>query len=66
MARGKDLHDQRTQAVARLGRNLSRRARSKCELCGEAEPLKVVEVEPVDDEPTKTRRCSPASAAGAC
>lgn len=34
-----------------LGRNLSRRSGSKCELCGDGAPLQVVEVEPVEEEP---------------
>jgi protein PhnA len=44
MARGRDKHQARKAAVAALGRELSRRARSKCELCGESRPLHVVEV----------------------
>ena len=54
MARGRDRHQAHQQAVAALGRSLSRRARSNCELCGESASLKVVEVaggpeDPVDD-----------------
>lgn len=45
MARGRDKHQAHKAAVAALGRELSRRARSKCELCGESRSLKVVEVD---------------------
>ncbi|MFT7519627.1 MAG: protein PhnA [Kiritimatiellia bacterium] len=51
MARGKNQHDERKRAVAALGKNLSRRARSRCELCGERHPLTVIEVDPVDEDP---------------
>lgn len=51
MARGRERHDARMAAVAGLGRELNRRARSKCELCGEGGSLKVVEVLPAPDEP---------------
>ena len=36
MARGRDAHQARKAALAALGRGLARRARSKCELCGES------------------------------
>lgn len=51
MARGRDRHEAHKQAVARLGRSLSRRAKSCCELCGESAPLKVVEVAGGPEEP---------------
>ena len=47
MSKGRDKHHARLNAVAGLGRNLSRRARNHCELCGEGGSLKVIEVEPV-------------------
>ena len=55
MSRGRDKHQARLSAVARQGRNLSRRARNRCELCGEGGSLKVVEVEPVLAEPDEAR-----------
>lgn len=44
MAKGRDKHQAHKQAVQALGRGLSRRAKSQCELCGERTSLKVVEV----------------------
>ena len=44
MARGRDKHEAHKQELAALGRPLSRRARSHCELCGESGTLRVVEV----------------------
>lgn len=51
MARGRQLHAARQAAASALGKTLTRRARSKCELCGTEAPLSVVEVEPVDEDP---------------
>lgn len=51
MARGHDLHQARKAAVAALGRHLTRRSGSVCELCGGGADLRPVEVEPVGDEP---------------
>lgn len=51
MARRKDQHDARKAAVAALGKGLSRRARSRCELCGEGGTLRVVEVSGGPDTP---------------
>lgn len=51
MARGRDLHDARVAAVNALGRTLSRRARSKCELCEEQTSLQVIEILPLPEEP---------------
>ena len=53
MARGRDKHDAHKAAVAALGKNLSRRARSQCELCEDRAPLKVVEVDGNPDEPNE-------------
>jgi protein PhnA len=39
MARGRDAHRARQAELAALGKDLSRRARSKCELCLESAPL---------------------------
>jgi len=55
MARGRDEFQARVAAVAGLGRVLSRRARSCCELCGDGGKLKVVEVPPVADDPDVDR-----------
>lgn len=53
MARGRDKHDAHKAAVAALGKNLSRRARSQCELCEDRASLKVVEVDGNPDEPNE-------------
>ena len=45
MARGRDRVVVRRQALAALGRTLSRRAGSACELCGERSGLHPVEVD---------------------
>ena len=54
MAKGRERHEQHQQALASLGRNLSRRARNACELCETRASLRVVEVagnpEPEVDE----------------
>lgn len=51
MARGKDAHEARAQAVSALGKALSRRAGSACELCGDRDGCRPVEVEPLPEEP---------------
>ncbi len=51
MARGRERHEAHQQAVAALGRSLSRRARSRCELCGDGGPLAVVEIPGGPEEP---------------
>jgi protein PhnA len=51
MARGRDAHQARLTAVAALGRALSRRARNRCELCGEKTSLSVVEIPPLPEDP---------------
>ena len=55
MARGRDKHTAHQAAVAALGKNLSRRAKNRCELCEESTSLKVVEVAPTFDEPNEER-----------
>ncbi|MFK7928794.1 MAG: phnA protein [Myxococcota bacterium] len=52
MARGRDSHQARLAATSALGKTLTRRARSKCELCGDSDGLKVVEVPPLPEEPS--------------
>ena len=44
MAKGRDKDQAHKAAVAALGKNLSRRARSRCELCEESGRLVVTEV----------------------
>ena len=51
MARGRERHDARVAAVGRLGKDLSRRAGSVCELCGGGDDLRVLEVPPVEEDP---------------
>ncbi len=52
MVRGFEKNQQRLQALGLLGKDLARRARSKCELC-EASGVKFFtrEIEPVPEEP---------------
>ena len=51
MSRGRQQYDARQSAIAGLGRQVSRRAKNRCELCEEHTSLQVVEVEPVLEEP---------------
>ncbi len=51
MAKGRHKHDAHQAALAALGRDLSRRARSACELCEDRTSLKVVEVAGAPEEP---------------
>ena len=51
MAKGYDKHLLRQQQTANLGKYLSRRAKSKCELCGVHTKLKVIELTPLPKEP---------------
>ena len=51
MARGRDQHQARLNAVSKLGRSLARRSGSQCELCAGGSPLRVIEIEPVDEDP---------------
>lgn len=53
MARGRDQHHARLQAVQQLGRNLARRSRSLCELCGTRGVLRVIEVAPLPEHPNE-------------
>ncbi len=55
MARGRDAHQAHQAAVAALGRQLSRRASSRCELCEATGTLRVHEVAPTLDEPHEDR-----------
>ena len=52
MAKGYDENQARLVALSLLGKDLARRAKSKCELSGESGvPLKTYEVEPAPSEP---------------
>lgn len=52
MARGYDTHQERLRALSLLGKDLARRAKSKCEVCQAAGvPLQIHEVAPVPKEP---------------
>ena len=53
MAKGYDEHRERQSLVNMLGKQLARRSRSHCELCGAGDvPLSVFEVPPEQPEPT--------------
>ena len=56
MAKGYDLHKERLDKVSSFGKELTRRAKSKCELC-EATNIKlsVYEVKPTSEEPSIER-----------
>lgn len=52
MAKGYQAHQERQQALSLFGKDLARRAKSKCELSGEAGvPLKIYELPPAPAEP---------------
>lgn len=52
MAKGLLKHQERQSALSLLGKNLARRARSKCELCeASGVSLKIYEIAPVPAEP---------------
>jgi protein PhnA len=55
MSRGRQQHDARQAAIAGLGRQLSRRAKNRCELCDDHTSLKVVEIAPVLEDPDPDR-----------
>lgn len=68
MAKGREIHDARMAELSRFGKDLTRRARSKCELCeGAGEKLGIFEVPPVPIHPVSGRclllcqRCSTAA-----
>lgn len=56
MAKGLQKHQERQEALGRLGRGLARRARSRCELC-EASGVRLdpLEVPPLGEEPELER-----------
>ena len=52
MAKGYELHQVRMMALQGMGKDLARRAKSKCELTGEAGvSLRPYEVPPVPEDP---------------
>ena len=56
MAKGYEIHQARMMALQGLGKDLARRAKSKCELTGAAGvPLRPYEVPPVGEEPALDR-----------
>ncbi|MES2476063.1 MAG: phnA protein [Verrucomicrobiota bacterium] len=56
MAKGHEVHQQRLAALQAIGKDLARRAKSKCEITGEAGvPLRPYEVPPVAAEPDLER-----------
>jgi protein PhnA len=56
MAKGHELHQARVMALQGLGKDLARRAKSKCELTGESGVrLHPYEIPPVADEPDLAR-----------
>ena len=55
MAQGRDRHQARRSALQRLGKGLTRRAGSRCEICESASPLSPVEVTPLPEEPEMDR-----------
>ncbi len=56
MAKGYDQHQQRQMILSSFGKDLARRAKSKCELSGASGvPLHIYEVPPVPNEPDPAR-----------
>jgi len=56
MAKGYDAHQQRQMILSTFGKDLARRAKSKCELSGASGvPLHVYEILPVPNEPDPER-----------
>jgi len=52
VARGKDQHDAYNSALQLLGKDLARRAKSRCELSGENGPLFPYDLYPDQKDPT--------------
>lgn len=49
MAKGRDEHQARVDELNSFGKDLAKRCKSKCELCGESTSLKIFEVPPVSE-----------------
>ena len=57
MAKGLEKHQERQASLNAFGKELTRRSRSACELCGQTgAPLRIYEVPPVPKEP-ELERC---------
>ena len=52
MAKGREKHEAYQHALSLLGKDLARRAKSKCELSGESGSLQTVDLAPDDRSPT--------------
>lgn len=53
MAKGYDAHQQRQMLLSSFGKDLARRAKSKCELSGAAGvPLHIYEIPPIPNDPS--------------
>ncbi len=58
MAKGRDKYEQRQQALSLFGKELVRRCRSQCEMCGASGvALSIFEIPPVANEPD-IERCA--------
>ncbi|MBT8043928.1 MAG: phnA protein [Verrucomicrobiae bacterium] len=56
MAKGYEAHQQRQMALSAFGKDLARRAKSKCELSGESGvPLHIYEIPPAPHDPELSR-----------
>jgi hypothetical protein len=55
MANARETFYGRRASATALGKDLSRRAKNRCELCRESAPLQVIEVEPTHEEPELDR-----------
>ena len=51
MSKGKAKHQARLNAIQAFGKDLARRARSKCELCEENDDLRIVDIDS-ENEPS--------------
>ena len=49
MAKGRDEHQARLNIISSFGKDLAKRCKSKCELCGENTSLEIFEVPPVSE-----------------
>jgi protein PhnA len=49
MAKGRDEHEARNNELSSFGKDLAKRCKSSCELCGENTSLEIFEVSPVSD-----------------
>ena len=49
MAKGREQHQARMSELNSFGKDLAKRCKSKCELCGASTSLSIFEVTPVDE-----------------